>query len=62
MYKVFNMGHRMEIYVPKEIIDGIIDISNCYNIDAKIIGRVEKSHTGKRLTINSNFGTFEYQK
>ena len=60
MYKVFNMGHRMEIYVPKEIVDGIISISNCYNIEAKIIGRVEESHTGKRLTICSEFGTFEY--
>ncbi|MAO72166.1 MAG: phosphoribosylformylglycinamidine cyclo-ligase [Flavobacteriales bacterium] len=60
MYKVFNMGHRMEIYVPEEIADGIISISNSYNIDAKIIGRVEESNTGKRLTIRSEFGTFDY--
>ena len=60
MYKVFNMGHRMEIYVPKEIADGIISISNSFNIDAKIIGRVEESKIGKRLTIRSEFGMFEY--
>ena len=60
MYKVFNMGHRMEIYVPKEIAGDIISISNSYNIDAKIIGRVEESQLGKRLTISSKFGTFEY--
>jgi len=60
MYKVFNMGHRMEIYVSKEIADDIISISNSYNVDAKIIGRVEEYHTGKKLTISSEFGTFEY--
>ena len=60
MYKVFNMGHRMEIYVSKEIADDIMSISNSYNVDAKIIGRVEEYHSGKKLTISSEFGTFEY--
>ena len=60
MYKVFNMGHRMEIYVSKDIADDIMSISNSYNVDAKIIGRVEEYHSGKKLTISSEFGTFEY--
>lgn len=59
MYKVFNMGHRMEIYAPKEIADDIISISKSFNIDAKIIGRVESSDN-KKLTIISKYGVFEY--
>lgn len=59
MYKVFNMGHRMELYVPKEIAEDIISISKSFNVDAQIIGRVE-SHNGKKLTINSEFGKFIY--
>jgi phosphoribosylformylglycinamidine cyclo-ligase len=59
MYKVFNMGHRMEIYLPKELAQNIIDISKSYNVDAKIIGRVEESET-KKLTIKSQFGEFIY--
>ena len=59
MYQVFNMGHRMELYVPKEIADDIIKISKSFNIDAKIIGSVVKSKT-KKLTIKSEYGTFEY--
>ena len=59
MYQVFNMGHRMEIYLPKEYAQSIIEISESFNIEAKIIGRVE-SYEGKKLTINSEFGTFEY--
>ena len=59
MYKVFNMGHRMELYVSKEIADDIISISESYNVAAKIIGRVEESKT-KKLTIRSEFGEFEY--
>ncbi len=59
MYQVFNMGHRMEIYLPKEFADDVISISESYNVDAKIIGRVEESHT-KKLTISSEHGTFEY--
>ena len=59
MYKVFNMGHRMELYVPDEIVSDIISISKSFNVDAQIIGRVE-SHNGKKLTINSEFGNFIY--
>ena len=59
MYKVFNMGHRMEIYVPKEVAEEIISISKSFNIDAQIVGRVEK-HDGKKLTINSPYGEFIY--
>ena len=59
MYKVFNMGHRMELYVPKEVADKIIEISNSFNIEARIVGRVEAS-AKKRLTINSPYGVFEY--
>jgi len=59
MYKVFNMGHRMEIYVPQEIANEIIEISKSFNIDAQIVGRVEKNE-GKKLTINSPYGEFIY--
>ena len=59
MYKVFNMGHRMELYVPEEIAADIISISESFNVGAKIIGRVE-NHEGKKLTIKSEFGEFIY--
>ncbi|MEY3237483.1 MAG: hypothetical protein RI883_1584 [Bacteroidota bacterium] len=59
MYKVFNMGHRMEIYVSPEIAQSIIDISKSFNIEAQIVGRVEKNE-GKKLTINSPYGEFIY--
>lgn len=59
MYKVFNMGHRMEIYVDESIAADIIAISKSFNVDAQIVGRVE-SHNGKKLTINSPFGEFIY--
>ncbi|MDG2396570.1 MAG: AIR synthase-related protein [Flavobacteriaceae bacterium] len=59
MYEVFNMGHRMELYVNNDIAQSIIDISKSFNIDAKIIGRVEKSEN-KKLTIISSKGKFEY--
>jgi phosphoribosylformylglycinamidine cyclo-ligase len=59
MYKVFNMGHRMEIYTDEKTADGIINISKQFNIDAKIIGRVEAA-SSKKLTIASEFGVFEY--
>ncbi len=59
MYKVFNMGHRMEIYVSPEHAEAIMEISRTFNIEAKIVGRVE-AHDGKKLTIESEFGTFEY--
>jgi phosphoribosylformylglycinamidine cyclo-ligase len=60
MYKVFNMGHRMEIYLAAEDAQAVIDLAQSFGIEAKIIGRVEESATGNRLTINSEFGTFEY--
>ncbi len=59
MYKVFNMGHRFEIYTKPEIADEIISISKSFNIDAKIVGRVE-DFDGKKLTIISENGEFEY--
>ncbi|MBY0542175.1 MAG: phosphoribosylformylglycinamidine cyclo-ligase [Sphingobacteriaceae bacterium] len=59
MYKVFNMGHRMEIYVPAAIAEEIITISKSFNIDAQIIGRVEKGNQ-KQVTLTSEFGTFVY--
>jgi phosphoribosylformylglycinamidine cyclo-ligase len=59
MYKVFNMGHRMEVYVTPEHAQSIIEISKSFNIDAQIVGRVE-SNDGKKLTIESVYGTFEY--
>lgn len=59
MYQVFNCGHRMEIYVSPEVADDIIAISKSYNVNAQIVGRVEASET-KKLTINSEFGTFNY--
>jgi phosphoribosylformylglycinamidine cyclo-ligase len=59
MYKVFNMGHRMELYVPQEIAEDIITISKSFNVDAQIIGRVE-NFEGKKLTISSEFGIFTY--
>ncbi len=62
MYQVFNMGHRMEIYVPAEIAEDIISISKSFNVNAKIIGRVEapKSEGEKSLTITSEYGSFDY--
>ena len=59
MYQVFNMGHRMEIYIDEEYSSKIIEISKSFNIDAKIIGWVESSKK-KKLTIVSKYGKFEY--
>ncbi len=59
MYQVFNMGHRMELYVSQEIADDIISISKSFNVDAKIVGKVETS-VSKKLTIQSEFGEFQY--
>ena len=61
MYQVFNMGHRMELYVDPSIADAIIAISENFGVPAKIVGRVEESST-KELTISSEFGTFKYEK
>ncbi len=59
MYQVFNCGHRMELYVPQEVANDIIAISESFGVAAKIVGRVEESQS-KRLTIKSEYGTFEY--
>ena len=59
MYKTFNMGHRLEIYIPHQFASQIINISKSYNIDAQIIGYCEHADC-KRLTIQSPYGTFEY--
>lgn len=59
MYKVFNMGHRMEIYLPEEFAESIIEISKEFNVDAKIVGRCVSSQVHK-LTIISPVGTFNY--
>jgi phosphoribosylformylglycinamidine cyclo-ligase len=60
MYKVFNMGHRMEIYLPEVHAQTVVDISKKFKIEAQIIGRVESSDV-KRVTIESEFGKFSYQ-
>lgn len=60
MYQVFNMGHRLELYVEENLADTIISISKSFNVEAKIIGRVEASKE-KMVTIKSQFGTFEYK-
>jgi phosphoribosylformylglycinamidine cyclo-ligase len=60
MYKVFNMGHRMEIYVAPEFADEIIQISESFGIPAQIVGRVEAAPT-KKLTIKSTYGEFIYE-
>ena len=60
MYKVFNIGHRMEIYIDKEHAQSIIDIAQSFHIDAKIIGHVEDSEE-KQVTIESPYGTFIYK-
>lgn len=59
MYKVFNMGHRMEIYLSAENAQSVIDIANSFGIEAQVIGRVEDA-PANRLTIISDKGTFEY--
>ena len=58
MYKVFNMGHRMEIYVRPELADKVIALSQSFHIDAQIVGRIKEGE--KSLTIQSEFGTFHY--
>jgi len=60
MYQVFNCGHRMELYIPKEIANDIITISQKFNVEAQIIGCVEASDK-KKLTITSEFGEFIYE-
>jgi phosphoribosylformylglycinamidine cyclo-ligase len=59
MYQVFNCGHRMELYVPQELANDIIALSQSFGVEAQIVGRVE-ANEHKKLTIKSEFGTFEY--
>jgi phosphoribosylformylglycinamidine cyclo-ligase len=59
MFKVFNMGHRMEIYLPSQYAEDIISISRSFGVEAKVIGRVEDSEK-PNLTIKSSFGSFDY--
>lgn len=59
MYKVFNMGHRMELYIEPQFAEQVIAISKSFNIDAQIVGRVEAG-TGKKVSIHSPYGNFEY--
>lgn len=59
MYKVFNMGHRMEVYVAPEDAQAVIDVAKSFNIDARIVGRVDDA-PANRLTIKSEHGVFEY--
>jgi phosphoribosylformylglycinamidine cyclo-ligase len=60
MYKVFNMGHRMELYVAPEFAEEIIQISQSFGIPAQIVGRVEAA-PAKKLTIKSTYGEFIYE-
>ena len=59
MYKVFNMGHRMELYVKPELAESIIEISKSFGVDAQVVGRVEEG--AKKLTISSSKGEFTYE-
>ena len=59
MYKVFNMGHRLELYIAPENADSIIEIAKSFAIDAQIVGRVTE-HPTKKLTLSTPNGTFEY--
>ena len=58
MYKVFNMGHRLEVYVAPEQAQQVMDISRSFHIDAQIVGRIEEGP--RSLTIRSEFGEFRY--
>lgn len=59
MYKVFNMGHRMEVYLPEEYAQQVIEISKSFGIDAQVVGRCQAAEKNA-LTIKSEYGTFEY--
>jgi phosphoribosylformylglycinamidine cyclo-ligase len=60
MYAVFNMGHRLELMVDENIADQIIKMSEAFNIPAQIVGRLEESASGNKVTIDSQYGKFEY--
>ena len=59
MYQVFNMGHRMEIYVRPEVAERVMEVSKSFNIDAQVVGHIEEG--ARSLTIKSEFGEFQYQ-
>ena len=59
MYQVFNMGHRMELYVPSDVAEDIMSISRALGVEAKIVGRVEASES-RQVTIVGPYGTFTY--
>ena len=61
MYKVFNMGHRMEVYCESELADTVIAVAESFSIDARIVGRTEKSTTGNRLSLTHGAEVFEYR-
>jgi phosphoribosylformylglycinamidine cyclo-ligase len=58
MYKVFNMGHRLEVYLSPEHAEKVIEISKSFNIDVQIVGHIEEGK--KSLLIKSEYGEFEY--
>lgn len=60
MYTIYNMGHRMEIYCDPRVADRIIEICRDFHLEARMVGTVEPPVEGKKLTIKSNFGTFEF--
>ena len=59
MYQVFNMGHRMELYVSPDKVEEILSISDSFNVKAQIVGRVEAAPKNK-LTLDTTYGTFNY--
>jgi len=60
MYQVFNMGHRMELYLPRELADDVIGIAQSFRVDAKVIGRVEAASGTERLVISGAHGTYTW--
>ena len=61
MYKVFNMGHRLEVYLAPEYADEVIAISRSFGIEAQVVGRIEESDGQKELIIRSEYGEFTYE-
>jgi phosphoribosylformylglycinamidine cyclo-ligase len=60
MYQVFNMGHRMELYVAPQQADALIQVAESYGIAARVVGRVEEA-PGATVTVRSNYGEFQYR-
>ena len=60
MYQVFNMGHRLEVYCDEKIAENLVAAANVFNIGAQIVGRVEDTEGGEKLTIKTPRGVFEY--